>query len=108
MENICPDCDEEFDTPSDEMEHRVKNHTEAGGEGGFNLYHDEVFPIFNDIAVRKAVAECDNPTVRDVIDYLNDELGVPARMPDDDGAEVMKQKINHYNNDEFGEEYGAT
>lgn len=76
-----PDCKEcNF---SDEKEqvfiHRVKEHTDAGDGDSFNLYDDEVFDIYVDMAVQEARRNCldkeKEPTIENV-KYELGELGV--------------------------------
>lgn len=61
----CPDCDYSDEDYNTIFEHRVKNHTDAGDGDSFNLYDDDVFTIFNELAVHRAIRriEEDNPSV---------------------------------------------
>lgn len=96
MDTSCPECDTSVETVEEEFEHRVREHTDAGDGDSFDLYDEEVFDIFTELAVRQAVAACDNDaSVRDVIDYMNDELGVPARMPDDSSSSIIDEYLEH-------------
>lgn len=87
----CPDCDfsdEEYNTL---FEHRVKNHTDAGNGDSFNLYDEEVFEIFNELAVSRALEriEEDEPSV----ERLKTEL---ARMGVPVGLDESMQDVEEY------------
>lgn len=79
----CPDCDFEDDAYHAVFEHRVKNHTSAGDAETFNLYDEEVFEIFNEMAVTRALERIDetNPSV-ERLKYELREMGVPVGLDD--------------------------
>jgi len=75
----CPDCDFENEKQGVVFTHRVKKHTDAGGGDSFNLYDDEVFEIYVDMAIQEARNRCvskdKTPTVENV-KYELGEMGV--------------------------------
>lgn len=80
----CPDCD--FNDEKEEVfTHRVKEHTDAGDGDSFNLYDDEVFDIYIEMAVQEARRIClskdKKPTVENV-KYELGELGVSHGVKD--------------------------
>lgn len=86
----CPDCDFSDEEYHAVFEHRVKNHTDAGGGESFNLYDEEVFEIFNELAVSRALERIDesDPSV-ERLKYELREMGVPVGL--DDSIEPVEE-----------------
>lgn len=75
----CPECNFSDKKDGVVFTHRVKKHTDSGNGDSFNLYDDEVFDIYVDMAIQKARKRClskdKKPTVENV-KYELGELGV--------------------------------
>jgi hypothetical protein len=75
----CTECQFSDEKNGVVFTHRVKEHTDAGDGDSFNLYDDEVFDIYVDMAVQEARENClekdKKPTVENV-KYELGELGV--------------------------------
>jgi len=80
MSYSCPDCGFEHSEAATTFTHRVKKHTDSGKGDSFNLYDDEIFSIFMEMAWDEAHESCDSesPTVDDVVKYLNREMNIPV------------------------------
>lgn len=75
----CPDCDFENEKNGVVFTHRVKKHTDAGDGDSFNLYDEEVFDVYIDMAVQEARRNClekDKEPTMENVKYELMELGV--------------------------------
>lgn len=74
----CPEC-QFSDEKEDVFIHRVKEHTDAGDGESFDLYDEEVFDIYVDMAVqearRRVESRDEEPTMKKVEMELT-EMGV--------------------------------
>lgn len=93
----CPDCDFGHDKAATVFTHRVKSHTDAGDGDSFNLYDDEVFTIFMEMAWDEAVIKCesDEPSVDDVIQYLNTEMNIPVTSEHVEEHAVIEEEYEY-------------
>lgn len=71
----CPDCDFEASKNGVLFTHRVKKHTDAGNGDSFNLYDDEVFDIYVDMAIQEARRRVESRDEKPTIDAVKYELG---------------------------------
>lgn len=75
----CPECQFSDTSAGPVFIHRVKEHTDAGDGESFNLYDDEVFEIYVDMAIqearRRVEARDEEPTIERV-KYELGEMGV--------------------------------
>jgi len=90
----CPDCDFSHSENGIVFTHRVKKHTDSGEGDSFNLYDDEVFPVFVDMAVQEArkriEARGDKPTVEEVKTELA-RMGIPVGL--DESMETFSEDV---------------
>lgn len=93
-ERECPDCD--FSNPDNSVmfTHRVKCHTDAGDGNSFDLYNDEVFDIYVDMAVTQARenarSKYDEVTEEKLV-YELGELGVSVGV--DESVERFSEEV---------------
>lgn len=91
----CPDCDFSHEKNGIVFTHRVKTHTDAGDGKSFDLYDEEVFEIYQEMAVNEAIRNAkdsgdDDVTVPEMKQELR-ELGV--HLHDDLGFETFSEDV---------------
>jgi len=87
----CPNCDFDSDEYNTLFEHRVKNHTSAGDGESFNLYDEEVYTVYVDLALHKAQDNLDEDAEMIDMKYELRELGLPVQLSDEEFEEFFER-----------------